>query len=124
MPRAKTISQKTAPKQPTPQKVAKSRKKSDPKTEEESTAVTKPSQSQRSQKAKIAEPQQPSPSTERKSALPKRPFSSYLCFSIQFAKLIREKEPGIKTPKVHQIVGQNWNNLSDDKKIPFVQKAA
>ena len=44
-------------------------------------------------------------------------------FSTQFSKMIRDKNPDLKSTEVAKIVGENWNKLTAEQKQPFENKA-
>ena len=59
----------------------------------------------------------------RPSAEPKKPLSGFMFFSTQFSKMIRDRNPDLKTTEISKIVGENWNKLSNEQKQPFENKA-
>ena len=50
-------------------------------------------------------------------------MASFMFFSTQFSKMIRDKNPSLKTAEISRIVGENWNKLTKEQKVPFENKA-
>ena len=38
---------------------------------------------------------------------------AYMFFSVQFSKMIKDKNPSLKSTDISKIVGENWNKLTD-----------
>lgn len=56
--------------------------------------------------------------------LPKRGLTAYMFFSKENRALIKEANPDATFGDIGKLVGQQWKELSDKQKMPYVKKAA
>jgi len=54
---------------------------------------------------------------------PKRATTAYFYYTSQRRSELLKEQPGIKVTEQAKIMGQEWKQLSDSEKAPFVQKA-
>lgn len=59
----------------------------------------------------------------KKESKPKRGLSAFMFFCNEKRPEVKEKYPDMKFGEVGKKLGEMWNNLSDDKKEPYKQKA-
>ena len=60
-----------------------------------------------------------SKSTKKKKTGPKRPLSSYMWFAQANRHQVKKDNPDLYQTEICKILGQKWNELSDDEKKPF-----
>lgn len=54
---------------------------------------------------------------------PKRSLSAYMYFSTEMRPIVKEESPSASFQDIGKILGQRWNSLSAEEKLPFEQKA-
>ncbi|VVT57018.1 uncharacterized protein SAPINGB_P005493 [Magnusiomyces paraingens] len=54
---------------------------------------------------------------------PKRSLSAYMFFANEKRDEVRNENPGISFGQIGKVLGEKWKALSEEEKIPFVEKA-
>lgn len=67
----------------------------------------------------------PEQKTKKKDKnLPKRGLTAYMFFSKENRALIKEQNPEASFGDIGKLVGQQWKELNDKQKMPYIKKAA
>mmetsp|Transcript_3130 Transcript_3130/g.9594 ORF Transcript_3130/g.9594 Transcript_3130/m.9594 type:complete len:200 (+) Transcript_3130:143-742(+) len=54
---------------------------------------------------------------------PKRAISAYLCFCREYRESVKAEFPDKQMTDIQKVLGERWNQTTDEEKIPFNQQA-
>eukprot|EP01029_Cantina_marsupialis_P017095 TRINITY_DN383_c2_g2_i1.p2 TRINITY_DN383_c2_g2~~TRINITY_DN383_c2_g2_i1.p2 ORF type:complete len:367 (-),score=120.77 TRINITY_DN383_c2_g2_i1:259-1359(-) len=63
------------------------------------------------------------PKSKKKYGGPKRPSTSYFLWCSSVREEMKKEHPEMKVTELSKVMGEKWRGMSDEDKIPFVEKA-